>query len=178
MGYEIAGALGVKMAAPDRSVVALVGDGSYLMMSQEIVTAVSERIPLTIVLVDNAGFGSIGALSESLGSQRFGTAYRYRNAETGRLDGDLLPVDLAANAASLGADVLRPATLDEFRKALDTALGSTRVTVVYVRVDPHAPAPSSGCWWDVPVAEVSTLDSTQAARVAYEAAKRAQRPLL
>ncbi|HVE27928.1 MAG TPA: 3D-(3,5/4)-trihydroxycyclohexane-1,2-dione acylhydrolase (decyclizing) [Sporichthya sp.] len=178
MGYEIAGALGVKMAAADRPVVALVGDGSYLMMSQEIVTAVSERIPLTIVLVDNAGFGSIGALSESLGSQRFGTAYRYRNAETGRLDGDLLPVDLAANAASLGADVLRPATLDEFRKALDTALVSPRVTVVYIRVDPLAPAPSSGCWWDVPVAEVSTLDSTQAARSAYEEAKRAQRPLL
>ncbi len=155
MGYEIAGALGVKLAAPDRDVVALVGDGSYLMMSQEIVTAVSERIPLTIVLVDNAGFGSIGALSESLGSQRFGTAYRYRNSESGLLDGEPLPVDLAENAASLGAEVLRPATLDDFRKALTTAMDSDRVTVVYVKVDPLAPAPSSGCWWDVPVAEVS-----------------------
>jgi 3D-(3,5/4)-trihydroxycyclohexane-1,2-dione acylhydrolase (decyclizing) len=178
MGYEIAGALGVKLAAPDRDVVALVGDGSYLMMSQEIVTAVSERIPLTIVLVDNAGFGSIGALSESLGSQRFGTSYRYRNAESGLLDGDPLPVDLAQNAASLGADVLRPTSLDDFRKALTTAFESDRVTVVYVRVDPLASAPSSGCWWDVPVAEVSTLESTQAARAAYEAAKQAQRPLL
>ncbi len=178
MGYEIAGALGVKMAAPERDVVALVGDGSYLMMSQEIVTAVSERIPLTIVLVDNAGFGSIGALSQSLGSQRFGTAYRYRNVESGRLDGECLPVDLGDNAASLGAEVLRPTTLDDFRKALSTALDSPAVTVVYIRVDPLAPAPSSGCWWDVPVAEVSALESTQAARAAYEAAKANQRPLL
>ncbi len=178
MGYEIAGALGVKMAAPERDVVALVGDGSYLMMSQEIVTAVSERIPLTVVLVDNAGFGSIGALSESLGSQRFGTAYRYRNPASGRLDGDHLPVDLATNAASLGAEVFRPKTLDEFRADLDKALASPAVSVVYVQVDPLAPAPSSGCWWDVPVAEVSALESTQAARSAYEGAKKAQRPLL
>ena len=178
MGYEIAGALGVKLAAPERDVVALVGDGSYLMMSQEIVTAVSERIPLTIVLVDNAGFGSIGALSQSLGGQRFGTAYRYRNESTGLLDGGPLPVDLAENAASLGAEVLRPTTLDDVRKALITALDSPAVTVVYVQVDPLAPAPSSGCWWDVPVAEVSALESTQGARVAYEAAKQNQRPLL
>ncbi|GAA0637698.1 3D-(3,5/4)-trihydroxycyclohexane-1,2-dione acylhydrolase (decyclizing) [Sporichthya brevicatena] len=178
MGYEIAGALGVKMAAPERDVVALVGDGSYLMMSQEIVTAVSERIPLTVVLVDNAGFGSIGALSESLGSQRFGTSYRYRNPASGRLDGDVLPVDLATNAASLGAEVFRPKTLDEFRADLDKALASPAVSVVHVQVDPLAPAPSSGCWWDVPVAEVSALESTQAARSAYEGAKKAQRPLL
>ena len=178
MGYEIAGALGVKLAAPERDVVALVGDGSYLMMSQEIVTAVSERIPLTIVLVDNAGFGSIGALSQSLGSQRFGTAYRYRSESTGLLDGGRLPVDLAENAASLGAEVLRPTSLDDLRKALLTALDSPAVTVVYVQVDPLAPAPSSGCWWDVPVAEVSALESTQGARVAYEAAKQNQRPLL
>ena len=87
MGYEIAGALGIKMAAPEREVYALVGDGSYLMMAQEIVTAVSEDIKLIIVIVQNHGFSSIGALSESLGSQRFGTYYRYRNEETGLLDG-------------------------------------------------------------------------------------------
>ena len=102
MGYEIAGGLGAKMAAPDREVFVLVGDGSYLMMAQEIVTAVSEGIKLNIVLVQNQGFGSIGSLSESLGSQRFGTRYRYRDPSSGLLDGDVLPVDLAANAASLG----------------------------------------------------------------------------
>src|SRR4029079_13856178 len=94
MGYEIAGGLGVKMAAPEREVIVMVGDGSYLMMAQEIVTAVQEHIKLTIVLVQNHGFASIGALSESLGSQRFGTRYRYRNPQTGALDGELLPVGL------------------------------------------------------------------------------------
>ena len=178
MGYEIAGALGVKMAAPERPVVALVGDGSYLMMSQEIVTAVSEGIALTIVLVDNAGFGSIGALSESIGSRRFGTSYRARNPATGLLDGGPLPVDLAANAASLGATVFRTETVAEFRAALAKALGLDAVTVVYVRTDPTAPAPSSGCWWDVPVAEVSELPETRAARARYEQAKPAQRPYL
>ena len=115
MGYEIAGGLGAKMAAPDREVFVLVGDGSYLMMAQEIVTAVSEGIKLNIVLVQNQGFGSIGSLSESLGSQRFGTRYRYRDPSSGRLDGDVLPVDLAANAASLGADVIRTRTVKDFR---------------------------------------------------------------
>ena len=105
----------------------LVGDGSYLMMAQEIVTAVSESIKLIVVIVQNHGFASIGSLSESLGSQRFGTYYRYRNAETGLLDGDKLPIDLAANAESLGADVIRVKTIDEFRDALDAA----------TRGDPH-----------------------------------------
>src|SRR6202040_863686 len=121
MGYEIAGGLGIKLAAPDREVFVLVGDGSYLMMATEIVTAVAEGIKLTIVLVQNHGFASIGSLSESLGSQRVGTSYRYRNPDTGMLDGDLLPVDLAANAASLGADVLRTATVKEFQEALKQA---------------------------------------------------------
>jgi 3D-(3,5/4)-trihydroxycyclohexane-1,2-dione acylhydrolase (decyclizing) len=178
MGYEIAGGLGVKMAAPDREVVVMVGDGSYLMMSQEIVTAVQEGIKLTIVLVQNHGFQSIGALSESLGSQRFGTRYRRRNPETGALDGDLLPVDLAANAASLGAEVLPASTVGELETALREARSSDRTTVVYVETDPLVPAPASGAWWDVPVAEVSALDSTRAARDAYEQSKRAQRAYL
>jgi 3D-(3,5/4)-trihydroxycyclohexane-1,2-dione acylhydrolase (decyclizing) len=139
---------------------------------------VAERIKLTIILVDNQGFASIGSLSEALGSQRFGTSYRYRNAETGLLDGDRLPVDLAANAASLGADVLRAATVAEFRKALEQARASDRLTVVHVATDPLAPVPSSQAWWDVPVSEVAALDSTQKARAAYEAAKRGQRPYL
>ena len=175
MGYEIAGGLGVKMAAPDREVFALVGDGSYLMMSQELVTAVSENIKLVVVLINNNGFSSIGSLSESLGSQRFGTSYRYRNRETGRLDGDHLPVDLAANAESLGADVLRAGTVEELRVALAKARSAERVTVVYVETDPLAPVPSSESWWDVPVAEVGELDSTQRARATYDAHKTDQR---
>ena len=175
MGYEIAGALGAKLAAPSREVFALVGDGSYLMMAQEIVTAVSERIKLTVVLVDNRGFGSIGALSDSLGSQRFGTSYRYRNPESGLLDGGYLPVDLAANAASLGADVITAKTIPEFREALSRARASDKTTVVYIETDPMAPVPSSESWWDVPVSGVSALASTQKARAAYEAAKASQR---
>jgi 3D-(3,5/4)-trihydroxycyclohexane-1,2-dione acylhydrolase (decyclizing) len=178
MGYEIAGGLGVKLADPDREVFVLVGDGSYLMMAQELVTAVAERIKLTVVLVQNQGFASIGALSESVGSQRFGTAYRYRDAASGLLEGGVLPVDLAANAASLGADVLRTATVEEFREALRTARDSPRTTVVYVETDPLAPVPGSESWWDVPVAEVAALESTRKARAEYEAAKRAQRSYL
>jgi 3D-(3,5/4)-trihydroxycyclohexane-1,2-dione acylhydrolase (decyclizing) len=178
MGYEIAAGLGIKMAAPDREVVVMVGDGSYLMMSQEIVTAVAEGIKLTIVLIDNRGFASIGALSESLGSQRFGTSYRYRNPESGMLDGGSLPVDLAANAESLGADVLRTRTIEEFRVALGKAKSSARTTVVYVETDPLAPVPSSESWWDVPVAEIAELASTQRAHEAYEQAKQRQREYL
>jgi 3D-(3,5/4)-trihydroxycyclohexane-1,2-dione acylhydrolase (decyclizing) len=175
MGYEIAGGLGAKLADPSREVFVLVGDGSYLMMAQEIVTAVAERIKLTIIIVDNHGFGSIGSLSEHLGSQRFGTSYRYRNPDTGRLDGDVLPVDLAANAASLGADVLRASSIKDFVSALEQAKASERTTAIYILTDPLAPVPSSESWWDVPVAEVSSLASTSEARAAYEKAKRNQR---
>lgn len=178
MGYEIAGGIGVKLAAPDREVFVMVGDGSYLMMAQEIATAVQEGIKLTIVLVQNHGFASIGALSESVGSQRFGTQYRYRDRESGLLDGGLLPVDLGANAASLGADVLRAGTTSELESALRTARASSRLTVVHVETDPLAPVPSSEAWWDVPVAEVAELATTRAARRAYEQDKRRQRPYL
>jgi 3D-(3,5/4)-trihydroxycyclohexane-1,2-dione acylhydrolase (decyclizing) len=177
MGYEIAGGLGAKMAAPDRDVFVLVGDGSYLMMAQELVTAVQERIKLIVVLVQNHGFASIGRLSESLGSQRFGTAYRYRG-DDGRLSGDVLPMDLAANAESLGADVLRTHTVDEVRAALIKAKASERTTVVHIETDPLVDAPSSGSWWDVPVAEVSALDSTKRARADYEKSKQAQQHYL
>jgi 3D-(3,5/4)-trihydroxycyclohexane-1,2-dione acylhydrolase (decyclizing) len=178
MGYEIAAGVGVKLARPDADVIVLVGDGSYLMMAQEIVTAVAEHLKLTIVLVQNHGFASIGALSESVGAQRFGTSYRYRDPATGRLDGDLLPVDLAANAASLGADVIRAGTLAEFRTALARARASDRTTLVHVETDPLAPAPDSAAWWDVPVAEVSHVDSTRKARAGYEAARSARRSYL
>jgi Acetolactate synthase len=137
----------------------LVGDGSYLMMAQEIVTAVSEGIKLNIVLVQNQGFGSIGSLSQSLGSQRFGTRYRYRDPSSGLLDGDVLPVDLAANAASLGADVIRTRTVKEFQAALAQSRASDRTTVTYIEADPLAPVPSSESWWDVPVSETSALEA-------------------
>jgi 3D-(3,5/4)-trihydroxycyclohexane-1,2-dione acylhydrolase (decyclizing) len=175
MGYEIAGGLGAKMAAPDREVFVLVGDGSYLMMAQEIVTAVSEGIKLNLVLVQNQGYGSIGSLSESLGSQRFGTRYRYRDPSSGLLDGDVLPVDLAANAASLGADVIKTRTVKDLQAALAQSRASDRTTVVYIETDPLAPVPSSESWWDVPVSQTSALTSTQQARVAYQAARRDQR---
>ncbi len=185
MGYEIAGGLGVKLASLDqehdegaapRDVFVMVGDGSYLMMNTEIVTAVAEGIKVIIVLVQNHGYASIGALSQSLGSQRFGTAYRYRT-DTG-LDGDKLPVDLAANAASLGADVLTVAGIDDFRSAVLKAKESTRTTVIHVETDPLVPAPDSPAWWDVPVSEVSALESTRQARVTYEAHKTHQRTYL
>jgi 3D-(3,5/4)-trihydroxycyclohexane-1,2-dione acylhydrolase (decyclizing) len=163
------------MAHPDREVFVMVGDGSYLMMAQELVTAVQEGVKLVVVLVQNHGFASIGALSESLGSQRFGTRYRARNPQTGALDGELLPVDLAANAASLGADVRRAATVDELEAALREARASDRCTVVEVQTDPLVAAPSSEAWWDVPVAEVAGLQSTRTARQTYEQNKRAQR---
>ena len=174
MGYEIAGGLGAKMASPDRDIYVMVGDGSYLMMAQELVTAVQEGVKLVVVLVQNHGFASIGALSQSIGSQRFGTAYRYRTS-SGRLDGDRLPIDLAANAASLGADVLRVNTVADLRPALEKAAAATRTTVVHVDCDPIVQSPDSGAWWDVPVSEVSQLESTQAARAGYEQAKGSQR---
>jgi len=178
MGYEIAGGLGVKLAAPDREVFVLVGDGSYLMMAQELVTAVAEGVKLIVVLVQNHGFASIGALSESVGVNRFGTWYRYRNPDTGAYDGDRLPVDLAANAASLGAHVVTVSTVNELSTALEKAKQATRTTVVHIETDPLVPAPSSNSWWDVPVAEVSETGDTAAARTAYVSAKRAQRHYL
>ena len=178
MGYEIAGGIGVKLAAPDRQVYVLVGDGSYLMMAQELVTAVQERLPLVIVLVDNHGFASIGALSESVGSQRFGTAYRYRNPASGRLDGEVLPLDLAANAASLGVATWRCADLVAFSAALKEAAACAGPALVTIETDPLVPAPSSEAWWDVAVAEVSGISTTVAARADYDTNKARQRPYL
>ncbi|MFD6098705.1 3D-(3,5/4)-trihydroxycyclohexane-1,2-dione acylhydrolase (decyclizing) [Nocardiopsis flavescens] len=175
MGYEIAAGLGVRLAAPDREVVVLVGDGSYLMMAQEIATMVAERLKVTVVLVDNRGFASIGGLSESVGSQRLGTAHRHRDPATGRDDGPPLPLDLAANAASLGARAVRARTLDDLRAALARARDHDGVTVIEVRTDPRAPGPDSGAWWDVPVAETSALDTTRRARLAYERDRTARR---
>ena len=178
MGYEVAGGLGVRMACPDRDVFVMVGDGSYLMMATELATAVQEDIKIITVLVQNHGFASIGSLSESLGSQRFGTAYRRRDAETGRLDGAKLPIDLAANAASFGLEVLKATTKAEFAEAIKTAKAAEHPIVIYVETDPLIDAPSSQSWWDVPVSETSTLASTQQASEFYRGKKAEQRPYL
>ena len=178
MGYEIAGGVGARMACPDRDVFIMVGDGSYLMMAQELVTAVQENIKVIVVLVQNHGFASIGELSEALGCQRFGTSYRYRNQTSQRLDGGILPVDLAANAESLGVRVLRAGNIDEFRTLLQEAKRATGPVLVHVETDPLIPAPSSESWWDVPVAEVAQLETTQAARKVYDAHKKRQRNYL
>jgi 3D-(3,5/4)-trihydroxycyclohexane-1,2-dione acylhydrolase (decyclizing) len=178
MGYEIAGGLGAKLACPDREVYVMVGDGSYLMMAQELVTAVQEKVKLTVVLVNNHGFASIGALSESVGSQRFGTWYRQRGDETGRLDGEVLPLDFVANAESLGVKAWRTHTVDDFRAALVAARLVSGPVLVEVETDPLVPAPDSESWWDVPVAEVAHLETTMEARKTYEAGKENQRHYL
>jgi 3D-(3,5/4)-trihydroxycyclohexane-1,2-dione acylhydrolase (decyclizing) len=180
MGYEIAGGLGVKLAAPEREVYVLVGDGAYLMLSSEIATSIQEGLKLTIVLVDNHGFNSIGSLSRSLGTDGFGTLYRYRRNGSIGLDSEPdpaapLPVDLAANAESLGAHVIRVTTIDELRAGLAAAKAETRTVVIAVEVDRYAGVPSYESWWDVPVAEVSEVASVRAAREEYEAARREER---
>jgi 3D-(3,5/4)-trihydroxycyclohexane-1,2-dione acylhydrolase (decyclizing) len=166
MGYEIPAALGVQQAAPGTVVWSLVGDGTYLMMPTEIVTAVQENLPVNIVLLQNHGYASIGGLSEAVGAERFGTAYRHRAAD-GTFTGAPLPVDLAANAASLGMDVLRAKTVRELREALAEARASDRPTCVYIETDPTPTAPPAEAWWDVPVAETATREPARAAREDY-----------
>ncbi len=176
MGYEIPGGMGVKMAAPDREVFVMVGDGSYLMMPGEIATAVQEGLKLIIVLVDNQGFASVGALSRRLGMEGFGTSYRYRG-ESGQLDGTRLPIDLAANAASLGAQVIKAKNLGELKKALAKARASEVTTVVHVETDTDVQVPRF-FWWDVAVAEVSESESVGEARRGYDKAKEEARRFL
>ncbi len=179
MGYEIPAALGVKLAlGDDHEVVAIVGDGTYQMLPMEIATIVSEGVKVIIVLLDNHGFASIGALSESRGSQRFGTRYRMRDGATGRLDGEKVPFDLAANAASWGADVLRSSTIAEFRENYARAAASDHTTVLHIETDLLGPNPPGTAWWDVPVSEVSALASTQQAYAEHVEAKKAQRHYL
>jgi 3D-(3,5/4)-trihydroxycyclohexane-1,2-dione acylhydrolase (decyclizing) len=179
MGYEIAGGLGVKMAAPEREVYVLVGDGSYLMLSSELVTSIQEGLKLTIVLVDNRGFKSIGSLSRSLGTDGFGTLYRYRRNGSLGVDSkdstDYLPVDLAANAESLGATVIRAASVDELREGLEAAKAEEQTVVLAVEADRYEGVPDYGSWWDVAVAEVSEVAGVRAARERYEAAREEER---
>jgi 3D-(3,5/4)-trihydroxycyclohexane-1,2-dione acylhydrolase (decyclizing) len=181
MGYEVPASIGIRLADETRDVFAMVGDGGWLMMPTELVTAVQERVKVVVVLVQNHGFHSIGSLSESLGSQRFGTRYRYRDASSGRLEGEKLPVDLAANARSLGAHVIEVHSSDELAQAIKEAKAwpsDGGPVVIHVETDPTVYAPDSNAWWDVPVSSVSELDSTRAAYTAYTEHKSRQRPLL
>jgi 3D-(3,5/4)-trihydroxycyclohexane-1,2-dione acylhydrolase (decyclizing) len=173
MGYEIAGGLGVKMADPNREVYVLVGDGSYLMMSQEIITSIQEGYKLNIVILDNHGFSSIGGLSRSCGGDGFGTEYRYRR--NGCLEGEVIELDLAANAASLGAWAIRAKTRQDLVNALSEARGIDRTSVVVIETDINERVPGFESWWDVPIAETSKLESVQTARAVYEKAKRKER---
>jgi len=178
MGYEIAGGLGVKMADPSREVYVLVGDGSYLMMPSEIVTSIQEGYKLTIVLMDNAGFKSIGGLSRSLGQGGFGTRYVFR--ENGILPGDstqaeTLPVDLASNARSLGAVVIECKSHADVADALVKARDIERTTVIYVQNDRLHGVPSYDSWWDVPVAEVSDMPEVVTARQEWERMRARER---
>jgi len=159
----------------------LIGDGSYLMLPGELVTAVAERIPVVIVLVDNHGYASIGSLSRSVGSAGFGTLYRFAENGSVPLDPaatDPLPLDLAANAESLGARVVRARTIEELRAGLAGARGAEGPVVIHIEADRYQGVPSYESWWDVPVAEVSAQETVRAARSAYESAREHQRQYL
>ena len=175
MGYEIAGGLGVKMAAPDREVVVMVGDGSYLMLHTEIVTSIQERVKLLIVLVDNSGFQCIRGLQMDSGSPSFGNELRFRDPASGRIDGDIVPVDFVRNAESLGAAAYTATDAASLRGALASARAEERTTLVYIRVDPDVRVPSYEGWWDVPIAEVSGQASVNEARAQYEEDRKRQR---
>jgi 3D-(3,5/4)-trihydroxycyclohexane-1,2-dione acylhydrolase (decyclizing) len=178
MGYEIAGGLGTKMAAPDREVYVMVGDGSWLMMSSELVTSVQEGYKLTVVMLDNHGFQSIGGLSRAIGSGGFGTNYRFRDSKTGQLDGAAVPVDYAANARSLGTQVFSVRDIAELKDALNKASQQTKTTVIVVETDPEKRAPGYESWWDVPIASVSESTSVRAARKEFEKAVKNERYFL
>lgn len=175
MGYEIPAALGVKLAAPDSEVVAIVGDGTYQMLPMELATIVQENQKVILVLLQNYGFASIGSLSESRGSQRFGTQYQEGGA-THRETGERIPgVDIAANARSWGVDVLEVSSVEDFRRAYRQAEASDRATMIYVETALKGPNPDSISWWDVAVPEVSRIESTRQARREYEEALKEQR---
>ena len=163
MGYEVPAAMGVKLALPDSEVVAIVGDGTYQMLPMELATVVQERIKVIYVLLENHGFASIGALSESHGSQRFGTRYRVGDGNAHNEDGELLSVDIAANAESWGLDVLRVHSIAEFRDAYAKAAASDKATMIYIETDLYGPNPPASSWWDVAVSQTSRLDSTNEA---------------
>ncbi|MGO2822692.1 MAG: 3D-(3,5/4)-trihydroxycyclohexane-1,2-dione acylhydrolase (decyclizing) [Brachybacterium tyrofermentans] len=178
MGYELPASLGAKMASPTSEVVAIIGDGTFQMAPQEIATIVAERVKVILVILQNHGWSSIGSLSESHGSQRFGTKYRMRNEETGMLDGEKLPFDIPANIRSYGLEVQEVSSAADFREAYRRAEASTEATAIVVNTDLYGPNPPGNGWWDVPVSQVSRLESTQQAFAQYEAEQAPQRHYL
>jgi 3D-(3,5/4)-trihydroxycyclohexane-1,2-dione acylhydrolase (decyclizing) len=175
MGYEIAGGLGVKMAAPDREVFVMVGDGSYLMLHTEIVTSIQEGRKIVIVLLDNGGFGCIRGLQMANGTPSFGTELRFRDEATGQAIGATVPVDFARNAESLGALAIHVRNERELRHALEQAKQADRTTLISIAVPIDVQVPGFESWWDVPVAEVTDQPSVEAARDAYEEKRKKQR---
>jgi 3D-(3,5/4)-trihydroxycyclohexane-1,2-dione acylhydrolase (decyclizing) len=173
MGYEIAGGLGAKMADPSREVYVLIGDGSYLMMAQEIVTSLQEGYKLNIVLLDNHGFSSIGGLSRACGNEGMGTNYRYRRGE--KYDGEIIPVDFVANAASLGAWTARASTGEQLKEALLAGKKQNRTCVIVIETSYNQRVPGYESWWDVPIAQVSERDTVKEARRQYEEARKKER---
>ncbi len=162
MGYEVAAGIGAKMACPDREIFVMVGDGNYLMMNNELVTSIQEGIKFIIILLNNNGYGSIGALSESVGSQRFGTKYRYRDEKTGLLSGSTLPVDFAGNARSLGAHVIETHDISSLKSALEEARKQDVTTVITIETDLYKGVPGYA-WWEVAVSEVAEIDTVKKA---------------
>jgi 3D-(3,5/4)-trihydroxycyclohexane-1,2-dione acylhydrolase (decyclizing) len=175
MGYEIAGGLGAKLARPETDVFVMVGDGSYLMLSNELATSVQEGLKLIVVLLDNHGFGCIHGLAGSCGAHDTFNQFRFREASTGLLTGDTLPIDFAANAASLGARVACPRSREALAQALEEAQATDRTTVIVVEIDPDASVPAYDAWWDVPVAAISTSEDVQHARARYEIDRQQER---
>jgi 3D-(3,5/4)-trihydroxycyclohexane-1,2-dione acylhydrolase (decyclizing) len=177
MGYEVAAGIGAKMACPDREIFVMVGDGNYLMMNNELVTAIQEGIKFIIILLNNNGYGSIGALSESLGSQRFATKYRYRDEETGLLTGGMLPVDFAGNARSLGAHVIETHDIASLKTAIAEAKEKEVTTVITIETDLYKGVPGYA-WWEVAVSEVAEIDTVRKAFEVYSENKKKQRYFL
>ena len=175
MGYEIAGGLGIRMAKQSGEVFVMVGDGSYLMMNSEIVTAVQENQKLIIVLINNHGFGSINGLSLSLGSEGFGNQYRQREKETGEYTGDELPVDYTAHAKSMGIDAVKVKTKQRLEKSIRQARENDGSTLIEILVDRSVGVPGYEAWWDVPVAEVSESDGVTKIRKEYDKKKKGER---
>jgi 3D-(3,5/4)-trihydroxycyclohexane-1,2-dione acylhydrolase (decyclizing) len=155
----------------------MVGDGSYLMMNSEIVTAVCEGIKMTIVIVDNHGYQCILALQRAVGVTDFGNELRFRDQKSQNLTGEYIPVDFCKHAESMGARAVLAQTADQVRQALGEARATSGVTVVVVPVDPAKRMPGLGTWWDVPVAEISSIQKVTLARNHYESAKANQRPV-
>jgi 3D-(3,5/4)-trihydroxycyclohexane-1,2-dione acylhydrolase (decyclizing) len=183
MGYEVAGGLGAKMAEPDREVYVMIGDGSYLMMSNEIITSVQEGYKIIIVLLDSEGYNSIGGLSRSLGQKGFATRYAYPRdgvlpTDEAGLDVDSLPVNLAENARSLGANVIECNTHEDLLKGLDAARAADRTTVLYIQNDRYVGVPGYDSWWDVHIAEVSEMESVQESRKKWEIMRAKERYFL